>query len=41
MTCNLVAKFKMDQMDVEDLEQMAADISRVEGVLGGENVWRA
>jgi hypothetical protein len=30
MTCILVTKFNMGQIDVEDLEQMAADISRAE-----------
>ena len=30
MTGILVTKFKMGQIDIEDLEQMAADASRVE-----------
>ncbi len=36
MTAILVTRFKMGQIDVEDLEEMAADASRGGDVLGGE-----
>ena len=41
MTGILVTKFKMGQIDVEDLEQMAADTSRAERCSAAKNVLEA
>jgi hypothetical protein len=41
MTGILVTKFKMGQIDVEDLEQMAADISRPERCSAAKKVLEA
>ena len=37
----LVTKFKMDQIDVEDLERMATDISRAERCSAAKKVLEA
>jgi hypothetical protein len=41
MTGILVTKFKMGQIDIEDLEQMAADASRVERCSAAKRVLEA
>ncbi len=41
MTCILVTKFKMGQIDVEDLEQMAVDESRAERCSAAKKVLEA
>jgi hypothetical protein len=41
MTGILVTKFKMGQIDIEDLEQMAADASRVERCSAAKKVLEA
>jgi hypothetical protein len=41
MTGILVTKFKMGQIDVEDLEQMAADATRVERCSAAKKVLEA
>jgi hypothetical protein len=41
MTGILVTKFKMGQINVEDLEQMAADISRAERCSAAKKVLEA
>ena len=41
MTCIFVTKFTMGQIDVEDLEQMAADISRAERCSAAKKVLEA
>ena len=41
MTGILVTKFKMGQIDVDDLEQMAADVTRVERCSAAKKVLEA